>query len=404
MIQGGVLTTLVPILESGIAAEDPMKTRIANIIQDYSSQGIHRTGTQVDHVSADWLVAKIESLGIKATESSFLFDRVQVREASFSFAGLKVAGIPLFDCHYTDADGISGSIGKVGSEADIGVIMSLPFSSSPSGLAVHSARQANKHKAIVVVTDDRLPADGIATLNAEDFRKPFGPPVLQVASQNWADIQAAISSRLNGLAVIHCDYVSANARNIGAVIKGKQSVLDPLVIMTPRSGWWRCASERGGGLACFLEMRLAIKEKGANRDVIFTANTGHELGHIGLDQYLEDNRSLIGDASLWVHLGANFAARYAPGIRLQYSDESVRETLAPFLKTNFLEPASETDPGSRPLGEARNIHDGGGRYVSILGQNGLFHHPSDVWPDAVDLDVTVSWIRAFVQMGVELSA
>jgi hypothetical protein len=58
----------------------------------------------------------------------------------------------------------------VGSNADIGVAMTLPFASSENGRRIHAARQAGKHKAIVVVADDRLPADGAAPFNAENLR------------------------------------------------------------------------------------------------------------------------------------------------------------------------------------------------------------------------------------------
>ena len=62
-----------------------------------------------------------------------------------------------------------------------------------------------------------------------------------------------------------------------------------------------------------------------------------------------------------------------------------------------------TAMGQRPLGEARNIFDGGGEYVSILGGNNLFHHPSDRWPDSVDLDSTTLWITALVALGRKFS-
>ena len=50
------------------------------------------------------------------------------------------------------------------------------------------------------------------------------------------------------------------------------------------------------------------------------------------------------------------------------------------------------------------FYDGGGRYISILGRNGLFHHPADVRPDAVGLEVTTKWVNVFVQLGVQLAA
>ncbi|MDP6926473.1 MAG: hypothetical protein QGG84_05245 [Rhodospirillales bacterium] len=73
------------------------------------------------------------------------------------------------------------------------------------------------------------------------------------------------------------------------------------------------------------------------------------------------------------------------------------------LSRGHIKPDAETEPGQRPLGEARNIYDGGGRYISLLGRNGLFHHPADVWPDAVDLEKTTRWVAAFTDIAVRLS-
>jgi hypothetical protein len=33
--------------------------------------------------------------------------------------------------------------------------------------------------------------------------------------------------------------------------------LAPVVVITPRSGWWACASERGPGIAAFIELARA---------------------------------------------------------------------------------------------------------------------------------------------------
>ena len=56
-----------------------------------------------------------------------------------------------------------------------------------------------------------------------------------------------------------------------------------------------------------------------------------------------------------------------------------------------------------PGGEARAIHDGGGRYISLLGANGLFHHPHDRWPGAVDVDRVARFAEAFVQIARRLT-
>ena len=402
-IKTSILAALLPIKPPLLAEEDTMQNRIAKIIFEYASQGIHRTGTDVDNQSADWLIERIEALGVAATDTVFDFERVQPITNQLSIAGSTFSGVPLYDCQYTNEKGISGTIGELGSNADIGVIMALPVASSPGGRLVLAARKEGKHKAIVVVADSQLPEDGVAPQNAEDFLTPFGPPVLQLANRHWADLQSAINNEAQARLVLHCEYTRATARNIEAKIAGSSPDLAPMVVMTPRSGWWANASERGGGIAAFLEIMLAVNASAPRRDVIFTANTGHELGHTGLDLFLEKNPTLVKEAHIWMHLGANFAAKFGSQVRLQYSDDDAVASLAPWLKENAVTPGMVTPMGQRPLGEARNVYDGQGRYVSILGRNGLFHHPADQWPHAVDLVLTTKWVKAFTQLAISLA-
>jgi len=385
------------------SSEMSMKDRVTKIIREYSSQGIHRTGTAVDLASAEWFRNQITELGVAPEEDRFSFKRIDVQKSELEINGTVIHGIPLYDCLYTNAEGVRGQVGEIGSDADIGVVSSLPHLRTPGGQSLAKARVEAKHKAIIVVTDSRLPP-GITTFNAENYTEPFGPPVLQIAHADWLKVEGVLTAEATATLTAQCRYVDARGINIGATIKGKNSKLAPLVIMTPRSGWWACASERGGGIACLLEMMRAIQQSGPQRDVIFTANTGHELSHIGLDHYLDRRRQLVRAAHMWIHLGANFAAKIAPGIRLQYSDEAAQSLLTDALTRRDLKPSVETPLSTRPYGEARNIHDGQGRYISLLGGNGLFHHPDDVWPNAVDLDLTVKWIEAFTDLGLQLSS
>ncbi len=403
LIQGSMLATILPLKFQLLAEENTMQSRIAEIISEYASQGIHRTGTDVDNQSADWLMQRIEALGVTATDTVFDFERVQPITTQLSIAGATFSGVPLYDCQYTNESGITGSIGELGSNADIGVIMALPLASSPNGRLAHAARMEGKHKAIVIVTDSQLPEDGVAPQNAEDFAAPFGPPVLQIANRHWPTLQLAMKNEATARLVLHCKYVEAKARNVEAKVAGSNPELAPVVVMTPRSGWWANASERGGGIAGFLEILRAVNASAPRRDVIFTANTGHELGHTGLDLFLHNNPGLIKEAHIWLHLGANFAAKFGSQVRLQYSDSDAVASLAPWLTINDLAPGSVSPMGRRPLGEARNVYDGHGRYVSILGRNGLFHHPADQWPHAVDVEVTTKWVKAFTQLASALA-
>jgi hypothetical protein len=80
-------------------------------------------------------------------------------------------------------------------------------------------------------------------------------------------------------------------------------------VMTPRSGWWWCTSERGGGLACWLEIMRATRAANPVRDVLFVASSGHELGHVGLDAVIERRPGLLPAARAWIHLGAMYGRR-----------------------------------------------------------------------------------------------
>ena len=393
---------LVLSAKAAFAGEESLKDRIARTIREYSEQGIHRSGTDGDLENATWLSGQIRSLGLDQELDTFSFKRVRPLECSLAIDGKTVEAIPLYDCVYTDGDGISGGLGEIGSDADIGVVSAFPMASSPGGQRLDKARREDRHKAIVVLTDEGMPP-GITITNAEDFKTPFGPPTVQASNADARWIRGAVASGAEARVVAHCDYVDAKGINVGTTIRGKNPNLAPLVVMTPRSGWWSCASERGGGMAAWLEMMRAISRAGADRDVIFTANTGHELGHIGLAHYLGSREALIKDAHMWIHLGANFAAAVSPGVGVQSSDEEARKLMLGVLSQRGLEPDGESEPGQRPLGEARNIYDGSGRYISVLGRNGLFHHPSDIWPDPVDLKKTTRWVAAFTEIGLRLS-
>ena len=48
------------------------------------------------------------------------------------------------------------------------------------------------------------------------------------------------------------------------------------------------------------------------------------------------------------------------------------------------QPHTLAPPDLVPSGETRDIHRAGGRYLTLVGTNSLFHLPQDRWPDAVD--------------------
>jgi hypothetical protein len=50
-------------------AHDTLEQRVAAVIQAYDGQGNHRTGTEVDRVSAEWLANQVRQLGVEASRN-----------------------------------------------------------------------------------------------------------------------------------------------------------------------------------------------------------------------------------------------------------------------------------------------------------------------------------------------
>ena len=82
-------------------------------------------------------------------------------------------------------------------------------------------------------------------MNAPSFKEPYGPVVLQVASEHHGWLQSAAAVGAEARVVAHVSRRPEEVFNVTATIRGTRPALPPLIVMTPRSGWWTCASERG---------------------------------------------------------------------------------------------------------------------------------------------------------------
>jgi hypothetical protein len=59
--------------------------------------------------------------------------------------------------------------------------------------------------------------------------------------------------------------------------------------------------------------------------------------------------------------------------------------------------------GTIPGGEAGVVHRGGGRYMSVIGTNALFHNPADRGPEAVDLSVIARFVAVLIPIAKSLA-
>src|SRR5439155_26496514 len=262
-------------------------------------------------------------------------------ECFVEFGVRKNAAVLVFDAPARDPPSISGRLGAIGSEAEIGVAELSPR-------AVYSGeferlRRDGPHRALVILCAGERP--GMGLLNAEQFRNPYGPPALHVASTERPAVFEAIAQRRPARLVSVSKRTSAVARNVVVTLRGTQRDRPPVVIMTPRSSWWQSTAERGGGLVCWLESLRAVLASPPRCDVIFTANSGHELGHLGLDDFIARRPGWEQPVAGGVGFGFISAPISAPSAAISRS--SRRATIcAPWPPPNSRAPAGQQN-GSR---------------------------------------------------------
>jgi Peptidase family M28 len=383
---------------------DALEGRLARIIATYDSQGNHRTATSADNASAEWLAKQVRQAGAEPSLEPFTLSRVDPLSCYVRSGGRRIDGVPLFDASFTGDDGVRGTLGPIGSDADIGLAETEPSRLTQPGSEVQRARLAEvrkaRHQAVILITrGTRL---GLFLLNAPAFKAPVGPPVLQVSSVEAEWLKAKAQLRAEVALVSHVERTPAQAFNVVTQIAGSDPSLAPLVITTPRSGWWQCASERGGGIACWLEtIRLVAAERPA-RDCFFVAMSGHELGGLGGQAYLDHRGDLAKRALAFIHFGAKIGAPRQPNV-IQASDDALEQWAVAAMEREGLAVNRRAAHDATPFGEAAIFKRAGGRYVAPVCDNDVFHNQADRWPDAVDVAALARYARAFANGALQLA-
>ena len=113
-------------------------------------------------------------------------------------------------------------------------------------------------------------------------------------------------------------------------------------------------------------------------------------------------RSISEGGATWIHFGANIGAAGGE-LSLQSASDELRQLTAAELVRAGQAPDVVAPKTLVPSGETRDIHRAGGRYVTLVGSNPLFHLPQDRWPHAVDADVVTRVAAAAAAVVVKLT-
>jgi hypothetical protein len=378
------------------------KARAAAWLTAWDSQGLHRTATAGDEAAAHWLGREAASFGVEVTNEGFELDRLDPVACYLELDGERISGVPVFDAPGTGVDGVTGTLSS--SAHDQAILMAQLSPRSVYSGEYERLRCDTAHQALVIVCAGEGP--GMGLLNAERFRNPYGAPAIHVSSEASETVLAGAARAASARVVAENRYVAATARNVVVRVAGSRRASPPVVVMTPRSSWWQSTAERGGGVVCWLESLRALIAAPPGCDVVFTANSGHELGHLGLDDFIARRpgweRPISEGGATWIHFGANIGA--ADG---ELSVQSASDDLRKLTETELARAGRAADVVAQktlvPSGETRDIHRAGGRYITLVGSNPWFHLPQDRWPHAVDADAITCIAAAAAALVVELT-
>jgi hypothetical protein len=173
------------------------------------------------------------------------------------------------------------------------------------------------------------------------------------------------------------------ANFIGRIDRGRKKWV---VVSTPRSGWYGCAGERGGGIAAWLWLARWASKAVTGYNLAFVCNSGHEYENLGAAEALKATAPKPADTHFWLHLGANLASRdwhESTGAPLPGVDSqrylSVTPALLPLAREIFAgHPGLEAPYSSESVSAGEQVEILAAGYATVAAVFGVhrFHHVS----------------------------
>jgi hypothetical protein len=260
----------------------PTGEHLYQLVQAYSVLGEHRTGTSVDQATIEWFVTELGKRGARVDKVPYRFERY-VANCRLMARAAEVEVLPL----YYEAVGTVNSSRLYFTELAIVANLNAPQLDE----VVTRARVSGADAAVLATTGagGRLVALNRAPVLGSGF-----PAVLVAGSALPMLKQAAVHLELDARL-----KPSESATVIGHL--GQGDATNPVVLTTPLSGWFRCAGERGTGIAIALQLAKELAERWP---VMVVGTTGHELHYLGLQRFLVAHEL---HPSAVIHLGASLA-------------------------------------------------------------------------------------------------
>lgn len=369
--------------------------QIRELLARYDSLGPHRTGGDNDAAVTQWMAALLSSHGLQTSVRPFEVKTIVEHTCELLLGGERFELMPCHDSCFPQVLYLEGAIGT-GETSGIRVTQA----STMGHAQLSELRAESKAAALIIFTLGSR--SGLTPLNAEHFATPFAAPAFFLSGEHRARVLAMLEQHPTAILRSRVVQRVQGSSNIVAIKSGTQPTLPPIVVFTPRTGWWHCASERGGGLACLFSLAQALQSIETTRTVVLAITSGHELGYLGMSRLIQEG-AFAPIVNLWLHLGANFSARMDPLFFMQASSAALEQDYLMALERQGIEPDIIAPHGGDLSGEGEYIPKRSA-YVSLQGGNAFFHHPDDRFPDAVDIGKLAKICKATIDFTIKQAA
>ena len=385
---------LAAVLMSGlpVAADDFLAgSRLYYDVMHYASFGPHRFGSSGDKATADWIAGELKAAGFRVDfQPVVLGKQYFVERATAEASGTTIEATPFWwPPDDRSSFRLTAPLAREGEVAGKILWVELPYDRGAYLGASHRtaiAQAAARGPAAILLMIGN-PADERFAYNVTQEDNPWPVPVMVVAGKDRALFERAIASDTPVTFDVSGHYErGVSGRNVIARLGSGTG--PTIVVSTPMTGWYTCVCERGPGIANFLGLaRTAAAEKWP-ADLIFIATAGHEIGHGGMELFLQNGAPPPKYTLAWVHFGSSnacygwsegpqgLAATGAPDTaRVLVLSKSAVTLAGESLGTITATPVVAD---KQAVGELRDVHAAGyANFLGLAGRHHFFHTPGD---------------------------
>lgn len=365
-----------------------------NDVIDYFNMGDHRAASEVDLRTSDWIARELRAAGLSVSFQPFRFRQFFVRRASLRVAGRNHQCFPLWYPRSAGSDSIQAKLVEFQKGAGGGslrgriALVRFPFDARAaifkgSGHAEIIEAVAKTGAAAAVVITEGATGEVIA-LNSPEDATEWPLPVLLVGSRDQQSLTEAARAGANVEFLLDGrDEQRAEAKNVIGRLAGDKRLI---VISTPQSGWFRCAGERGPGIAIFLALARWAGRRQSRPSFLFVSTSAHELSGIGMKHFQQKLAPLPESVTAWLHLGAGIATHAweetTSGLRKLRQADSRRYLMCSadfeaLLAATFAGHEGLTPVVGRAVGEMEIIMKRSYRAFGIAAGHRFHHTPAD---------------------------